>query len=56
MTGLIPLTSNEIRRLFTRLARTATATISHIEYWSAWRRRRQHQARTAHYKKRSEPP
>ncbi|GAA2387405.1 hypothetical protein GCM10010170_098350 [Dactylosporangium salmoneum] len=53
---LIPLSSNEIRRLFTRLVSTVQHHTSHILHWSQWRRRRQAQARAAHYRKRLEPP
>ncbi|WP_167739892.1 hypothetical protein [Streptomyces griseofuscus] len=28
----------------------------HIPHWSTWRRRRQHQARTSHYKRRGHSP
>ena len=49
-TGLIPLTRNEIRRLFT----AATATIqqaTHTLHWSTWRRRHQARSRTSHYQR-----
>lgn len=49
---LIPLTSNEIRRLFTKFALTA----KHVWHWSCYRRRGQQQARACHYRKRLEPP
>jgi SRSO17 transposase len=54
--GLIPLTRNEIRHLYTKLvlepARTAIDTLA----WSTWRRRHQHRARTSHYQHRSQTP
>jgi SRSO17 transposase len=46
--GLIRLTRNEIRRLFTA-ATTSLATTAHTLGWSRWRRRHQHRARNAHY-------
>jgi hypothetical protein len=48
--GLIALTRNEIRRLFT--AATATIrTAAHVLHWSTWRRRNQARARTSHYQR-----
>jgi hypothetical protein len=49
--GMIPFTVNEIRRLW------ATDTTPHhsrhyTRTWSRWRRRRQAQARRAHYQRR----
>jgi hypothetical protein len=41
------LTSNEIRRLLAALALTPTTCLSNAISWSTWRRRHQHQARTA---------
>jgi hypothetical protein len=46
------LSSNEIRRLFNAVVGTTRAAINHVLYWSDWRRRRQEQARAAHYRKR----
>jgi hypothetical protein len=46
------LSSNEIRRLFNSVARTTRVAIDHLLHWSDWRRRRQAQARTSHYRKR----
>jgi hypothetical protein len=48
------LSSNEIRRLFGKLVRVARATTDHVLHWSTWRRRRQAQAKTTHYRKRLE--
>ncbi|WP_084966061.1 IS701 family transposase [Thermoactinospora rubra] len=45
---LIPMSVNEIRRLFALLTRPPTDE-SHIVYWSRWRRRRQARARQSHY-------
>jgi hypothetical protein len=50
------LTSNEIRRLFTKLVLAVTDTTEHVWHWSGYRRRRQQQARACHYRKRVEPP
>jgi hypothetical protein len=43
--ALIPLSSNEIRRLFGSLVLATHTAIEHILHWSQWRRRRQAQAR-----------
>ena len=48
--GLIPLTRNEIRRLFTA-AITPVRHITHILHWSIWRRRHQARARASHYRR-----
>jgi hypothetical protein len=48
-TGLIPLSLNEIRHLYDRLALASAADIPHILHWSRWRRRLQHRAQQAHY-------
>jgi hypothetical protein len=49
---LIPLSSNEIRRLIAKLTQVGRAGMDHVLRWSTWRRRRQAQARTSHYKQR----
>ncbi len=49
---LIPLTRNEIRRLFTKLITNTTHTIVHCLHWSNWRRRHQARAKTSHYRRR----
>lgn len=49
---LIPLTINEIRRLFTKLVAHTTHTIDHWLAWSQWRRHHQARARTSHYRRR----
>ena len=52
---LIPITVNELRRLFDALVLGKTATVEHILKWSNWRRKHQATARRCHYKRRSEP-
>jgi hypothetical protein len=49
---LLPLSGNEIRRLIAKLAQVGRAGMEQILRWSAWRRRRQAQARTSHYRQR----
>ncbi|UFR07110.1 hypothetical protein KBP30_40910 [Streptomyces sp. Go40/10] len=41
-----------MRRLITRLTDRRPTPVEHSLHWSTWRRRRQHQARTSHYKRR----
>jgi SRSO17 transposase len=48
--GLIALTRNEIRRLFTA-AITPLRHPAHILRWSTWRRRHQARARASHYRR-----
>jgi hypothetical protein len=48
---MIPLTRNEIRRLYTSLL-SAPSPISHQLRWSRWRRRHQATARKCHYLRR----
>jgi SRSO17 transposase len=52
---LIPLTLNEIRRLFTGLLQQPSAPRLQL-HWSRWRRRHQATARACHYRKRSLTP
>lgn len=52
--GLIPLTLNELRRLFDALVAGAVITREHIIHWSTWRRKHQATARTCHYNRRSD--
>lgn len=48
--GLIKLTRNEIRRLFSALAEALPACdVPHRLHWSRWRRRHQARARACHY-------
>jgi len=49
---LIPLTVNEIRRLFAKLVAATTHTITHWLAWSRWRRLHQARAKTSHYRRR----
>jgi SRSO17 transposase len=49
--GLIALTCNEIRRLFTIFVIEPGRTLASPEAWSEWRRRHQHRARTSHYQR-----
>ncbi len=50
--GLIALTRNEIRRLFTILSQTLTrCDVLHQLHWSRWRRRHQARARACHYRR-----
>jgi hypothetical protein len=53
---LIPLSANEIRRLLAALALSPLTCIDQILHWSDWRRERQHQARTCHYRRRGHRP
>jgi SRSO17 transposase len=50
---LIPLTRNEIRRLFTT-AISVLRSLEHRLHWSQWRRRHQAVARACHYRRRPE--
>jgi hypothetical protein len=49
---LIPLTCNEIRRLFTGLCQQPPATRLQL-HWSRWRRRHQYTARACHFRQRA---
>jgi SRSO17 transposase len=51
---LIPLTFNEIRRLFARLITNTIHTINHWLHWSTWRRRHQARAKTSHHRQRGQ--
>ena len=52
-TGLVTPT---VRLGVTGLARLGHHPVDHLLHWSRWRRRRQHQARTSHYKRRGHIP
>jgi SRSO17 transposase len=52
---LIPLTRNEIRRLFTGLRQQPPAPAIQL-HWSRWRRRHQYTARACHYRRRAIAP
>jgi SRSO17 transposase len=49
---LIPLTRNEIRKLFTGLCQQLPAPVLQL-HWSRWRRRHQATARSCHYRRRT---
>jgi len=49
---LIPLSFNEIRRMFAKLIANTIHPISHWLAWSNWRRRHQASAQTSHYRRR----
>ncbi|MDF2260060.1 IS701 family transposase [Streptomyces ferralitis] len=49
--GLIPLTCNEIQRLFTALVARPVRDAVHRLGWSAWRRRHQARAQASHYRR-----
>ncbi|MET7808914.1 IS701 family transposase, partial [Micromonospora chersina] len=51
--GPIDLTVPEIRHLFATLVIQPARDLAHILRQSAWRRRRQGQARNAHYRRRT---
>ncbi|GAA5166312.1 hypothetical protein GCM10023321_57380 [Pseudonocardia eucalypti] len=52
---MINLTLPEIRRLITALIMRHAPPPAHVWSWSHWRRRRQHQARLSHYRRRGHP-
>jgi SRSO17 transposase len=52
---LIPLSVNEIRRLFAKMIANALHTITHWLAWSRWRRLHQARAKTSHYRRRDQP-
>jgi SRSO17 transposase len=52
--GLIALTCNEIRRLFTIYVIEPGRSVACPEAWSRWRRRHQHRARISHYQRRED--
>ncbi len=58
---MIGLTLPEIRRLTIALALALALALGsarcarHVWAWSNWRRRRQHQARLSHYRRRGHP-
>jgi hypothetical protein len=52
---MIGYTVPEIRRLLAALTVRPHQPQHHIWWWSRWRRRRQHQARLSHYKRRGYP-
>ena len=54
--GQIPLTRNEIARLFTALNNQPAHGPRHLLNWSQWRRRHQHRAKTSHYQRQADRP
>jgi SRSO17 transposase len=54
--GQIPLTRNEIARLFTSLTGQPARSPQHLLHWSKWRRRHQHRAKTSHYQRQARTP
>jgi hypothetical protein len=52
---MIDFTLPEIRRLLVNLILRHTHPAAHVWSWSDWRRRRQHQARLSHYRRRGHP-
>ena len=54
--GQIPLTRNEIARLFTALTGQPARGPQHLLHWSEWRRRHQHRAKTSHYQRQAREP
>jgi hypothetical protein len=52
----IPLTRNEVAALFSALIIEPARGTRHRLRWSAWRRRRQHRARTCHYQRQAGQP
>jgi hypothetical protein len=53
--SMIPLTCNEVHRLFNILIAQPIRDPRHRLRWPAWRRKQQHRARTSHYQKRRGP-
>jgi hypothetical protein len=54
--GLIPITVNELRRLFDALLLRPNHSPERLHQWSIWRRRHQARARACHYRSREESP
>lgn len=52
---MIGYTLSEIRRLLINLVHRYLPEPEYVWAWSIWRRRRQHQARLSHYKRRGHP-
>ncbi|MEV8607935.1 hypothetical protein AB0383_08330 [Amycolatopsis sp. NPDC051373] len=52
---MIAFTLPEIRRLLVKLVLRVIDATNHVWAWSRFRRRRQHQARLSHYKRRGYP-
>lgn len=54
--GIIPLTCNEIQRLFTTLAVQPLPDAAYRLAWSEWRRRHQGRAQASHYRRQAANP
>jgi SRSO17 transposase len=54
--GQIPLTRNEIARLFSNLVIQSAQDAWHRLRWSAWRRRHQYRAKICHYQRQAQRP
>ena len=54
--GLIPITVNELQRLFDALLLRPNHTPQRLNQWSLWRRRHQARARACHYRQRDQSP
>jgi hypothetical protein len=54
--GQIPLTRNEVAALFAALIIKPVPDTRHRLRWPAWRRRRQHRAKTSHYQRQDRQP
>ena len=54
--GLIPVTVNELRRLFDALLLRPNHSPRSLQHWSTWRRRHQARARANHYRRRNQSP
>ena len=54
--GLIPITVNELRRLFDALLLRPNRSPNRLLHWSTWRRRHQARARASHYRRRDQSP
>lgn len=54
--GLIPISVNELRRLFDALLLRPNHTAQRLQQWSLWRRRHQARARACHYRQRDRSP
>jgi len=54
--GLVPLSCNEIQRLFITLVVQPLHDITHRLGWSDWRRRHQQRSRTSHYQRQATSP
>jgi hypothetical protein len=53
--AMIGCTLPEIRRLLVSLIQACAPEVEQVWSWSAWRRRRQYQARLCHYRRRGCP-